>query len=450
MLPTNLAASYSGDPADPSTALHHQHHDAIHAMVNAFLPAVSRTKEEWDSSDTVLQAGQLGIASDTGEVRPGTGALPWRRLPSPVDGKVDEATLALDLRRQPGVVGDGRADDAAAITIAAVAAANLGLRLFATGNFRIGSTVRLACDVDLGGATFTYDGSGVALQLGGASVLLRRTMVLPHVVCATKPSTGWASGTVGVKAVNLNTCTVTITRVAGFETGFLAYGQGGGTAYCTVNVGHLDNNKRNLVLAADATGWSNQNTYIGGRYSHNSSEGQEVPGTRHILLESAPNPVNNNVWLNPSVEGNIVEQQIDVVGGSYNQFINPRLERSSGGRLRWGATANQNVVEGGYNAAAARVTRVPGESRNAIRASNLFELYGSSSVAVTRLQNTASDTKPALAVYGAGSVAEQDYRWGWSASKLEAKRVGESFPRLVLDGDNGRCYLGPGTAAPAA
>lgn len=450
MLPTDLAGSYADDPADPSTALHHQHHDVIHAMVNAFLPAVTRTSAEWEASDAVLETGQLGIASDTGEMRPGAGHLPWRRLPSPVDRKVDEGTLALDLRRQPGVVGDGVADDAAAITIAAVAAANLGLRLFATGSFRIGSTVRLICDADLSGATFIYHGSGVALQLGGASVLSRRTMVLPHVLCAGKPRTGWLAGTIGVKAVNLNTCTVTISRVTGFETGFLAYGQGSGTAYCTVNVGHLDNNKRNLVLGADATGWSNQNTFIGGRYSHNSSEGEDVPGTRHILLELAPNPVNNNLWLNPSVEGSTVEQQIDVSGGSYNQWINPRLERSSGGRLRWGAGANQNVVLGGYNAAAARVTRVTGESRNAIRSANLYELYGSSSVAVTRLQNTASDAKPALAIYGAGSVAEKDYRWGWSASSLEAKRTTDAFPRLILDGDNGRCYVGSGAAAPTA
>ena len=450
MLPVNLAESYDDSPADPSVALHQQHHDAIHAAINAFLPAVVKTTEEWSSSDALLQVGQLGVDSDTGEIRPGCGDKPWRRLPSPADRKVDHATLALDLRKQPGVVGDGVADDAAAISIAAVAAANLGLRLFGTGTFRIESTVRLLCDTDLGGATFNYHGSAVALQLGGASVLMRRTMVLPQVICASKRGTGWAAGTVGVKAVNLNTCTVTITRVRGFETGFLAYGQGGGTAYCTVNVGHLDNNLRNLVLAADATGWSNQNTFIGGRYSHDSGEGNDVPGARHILLEAPPNPVNNNTWLNPSIEGNTVEQQIDVRGGSYNQWINPRLERSLGGRVVWGAQATQNVIIGGYNAAAAQVTRVAGESRNTIRASNLYELYGSSSVAVTRLQNTSSDSAYALALYGSSSVAPGDHRWAWSANRLEGKRKGEQFPRLVLDGQSGRCYLGPGTVAPGA
>ena len=448
LLPTNLEGEYPDDQGDPSVRLHQEHHDAIHAAVNAFLPTVVKTSDEWTKTDLVLKAGQFGVASDTGEARPGNGTRPWAALPVPVNGKVSEGTLALNLRKQPGVVGDGVTDDAAAINRAAGAAAQLGLRLFGTGAFRTDATVVLACDTDLSGATFNYRGSGVAVQLGGSSVLFRKTMILPTVTCATKTRYGWTRGTVGVKAINLNTCFVTITRIWGFETGFYAYGQGSGTAYCTITVGHLDTNKRNLVLGADSGGWSNQNTFIGGRYSHNSAEGENLAGARHILLESTAHLINNNTWLNPSVEGNTVEQQIDVDGGCYNQWINPRFERSLGGRVRWGAKATQNLIQGGYNAGSATVVRVPGENRNAIQSPNLFELYGASGVAVTRLQNTAADFCPALALYGASSQADDAYRWRWSANQLEAKRVDQPHARLILDGTNGRYYLGNGTSAP--
>ena len=448
LLPTDLESEYPDNGSDPSVSLHQRHHDAIHAAVNAFLPALVKTSAEWSSADVILQAGQFGIDSDTGEARPGNGRQPWKTLPVPADGKVSEGTLALNLRKQPGVVGDGVADDTAAINAAAASAASLGLRLFGTGTFSTAGTVVLTCDTDLSGATLKYRGSGVAVQLGGSSVLFRKTMILPTVMCATKTRAGWTAGTVGVKAVNLNTCFVTITRIYGFETGFYAYGQGSGTAYCTVNVGHLDTNKRNLVLGADAGGWSNQNTFIGGRYGHNSGEGDNVAGARHILLERTDQLVNNNTWLNPSVEGNTVEQQIDVDGGCYNQWINPRLERSLGGRVRWGTKATQNLIQGGYSPSTATITRVTGESRNTIQSSNLFELYGSSSVAVTRLQNTSSDSLPALALYGATSLAATDYRWRWSANRLEAKRADQPHPRLILDGASGRHYLGAGTEAP--
>ena len=450
MLPTDLAANYPNDGSDPSIRLHQEHHDAIHAAVNASVASVVKASTEWAESDVVLQSGQLGLAPDTGEIRPGNGTAKWASLPSPGDDKVVEGTLVLNLRKQPGISGDGLSDDSSAINKAATAAANLGLRLFATGTFRILSTVTLIGDTDLSGALFEYYGSGIAVQLGGSPGISRKTIVLPKVRCGSKQTRGWIAGTVGVKAINLGTCFVTITGIENFETGLYVYGRGGGTAYCTFQVGHLWNNKRNMVLGADAGGWSNQNTFIGGRYSHNSVEGENVPGTRHILLETTAHPVNNNTWLNPSVEGNTVEEQIDVDGGRFNHWINPRLERSLGGRVRWGATANRNVIQGGYQAGSATITRIVGESRNVTQSSDRFEMYGASEIAVTRLQNVYSDASGVLSVYGASSLADADYRWRWSANMLEAKRATEPYPRLILDGINGRHYFGTGAVQPAA
>ena len=69
---------------------------------------------------------------------------------------------------------------------------------------------------------------------------------------------------------------------------------------------------------------------------------------------------------------------------------------------------------------------------------------------MARLQNITSDGAPALTLYGASSLAETDHRWRWSANRLEAKRAADPASRLVLDGTNGRVYLGTGAAEPTS
>ena len=162
-------------------------------------------------------------------------------------------------------------------------------------------------------------------------------MRLPRVIAGNKVIPGWGSvaGTVGAKADNLNSCAqIIVPHIQGFETGLLVYGQGNGCAYNTFQMGQLDNNKINLRIDADATGWSNQNTYIGGRYSHESAEGVAVAGARHVLMIAGlPNPINNNLWLNPSLEGNTAEFIVDAAG-SANSFISARYEATPP-RIRW-------------------------------------------------------------------------------------------------------------------
>jgi hypothetical protein len=131
-LPTNVAAAYPDDSTDPSIRLHQEHHDIIHAAVNAFMPAVVKTGAEWTTSDVVLQSGQFGVASDTGEVRPGNGSDRWNDLPSitaetmsAVSGKVDKIAVpvsALD----PAYGLTGSTDNTEAMQAALDAAAESG------------------------------------------------------------------------------------------------------------------------------------------------------------------------------------------------------------------------------------------------------------------------------------------------------------------------------------
>lgn len=363
---------------------------------------------------------------------------------------VAQTTLA-DLRSQTGVEGDGTTDDTAAINAAISGAAALGVRLIANGTFRINSTVTITGDVDLGDATFNYYGTGTAVVVGSTTSsdeVLRKTIVLPRIINAAKVGTGWAAGTIGVKAANLYSCFVTIPHVRGFETGLQVTGIGTGNVYNEFHVGHLENNKRNLHLTADATGWSNQNLYLGGRYSHESGEGTAVTGARQILIDATPNGINNNTWINPSLEGGVAEQVIDFDGGSYNIFINPRLEHPTGAPIRFGATSGLNRIIGGYKASDAVITRVSGELKNTIQAGQLFEVYGSSGDGLMRLTNTTGNASPALAI--APTADFTAWAWRHSVNDIQGKRSTDAVPRVIVDAVNGRVYAGNGTTAATA
>ena len=80
----------------------------------------------------------------------------------------------------------------------------------------------------------------------------------------------------GVLVQNCYNLDLFVPHIQNFETGLLIAGNGHGTSYCNVTLGHLDNNKHNLRFSADAGGWANQNNFYGGRLSHNSK------GTRSL------------------------------------------------------------------------------------------------------------------------------------------------------------------------
>ena len=122
LLPINLETDYPGNPSDPSVSLHQQHHDVIHAAINALLPTVVKTKTAWDSSDLILKTGQVGIVAETGEMRSGDGGQTWAKLPSPY-GTSDTGPVNV-LAAEFGV--DGGTDHTAAIQTALDAAAEAG------------------------------------------------------------------------------------------------------------------------------------------------------------------------------------------------------------------------------------------------------------------------------------------------------------------------------------
>ena len=406
-LPVNINASFDDSAADSSIALHQQHHDIIHAAVNV---------------------------------------------------QVSKGELAFNLRDQPDVVGDGKADDSVALQAALDAASTLGARAFANGTFRTTRTLCIAGSADLSDATVMYYGSGTAIEVGvSGPYLSRKTVRLPRLVAASKTKNGWGQvdGSVGVLLQNSFSLDLDIPHIQNFENGLIVAGYGRGTCYCNVTLGHLDNNKRNLRLTADTGGWANQNNFYGGRLSHNSNEGTAVPGTRHILIDATTFKVNANCFWGTSLESpNVVEYHLDCAGVD-NYFENCRWENTgTGARVIWRSDSLGNIISYGYGA---HVIVETNEARtanllNTRASSRMVGNGGATKHAVLSVENTNSSSLPAVRVMGAGAQSadvDQNTEWAMeiSAIRLAGKRTSDAFERVSVDNVNGRIYVGDGAAA---
>ena len=371
---------------------------------------------------------------------------------------VGQGQVLMDLRKQAGVVGDGVANDAAAIQTALNSAAALGLRVFARGTFKISSTVQISSAVDLSGATFNYTGAGVAVRVGvTAGFISRQDVRLPHIIHTAKTVNGWAqvAGSVGVEISNLYTGAVHVPRVNNFETGLKLNGLGQGVSYVNIHLGHLDNNKVNMQFSADATGWCNQNTILGGRMSHNSNEGVAVAGTRHVLMDLTPSKVNNNNFFGTSLESpNTVEYHLDCAG-SDNYFWGCRWENTgTGARIIWRADSIGNVVDNGFGVHTVVETKEAGTANN-VRTRGTSRMVGISANAtkpVLELENSFSASAPALRVFSAGAEstgADKTTQWAveMGVQGLKGKRPTDTNDRILADFVNGRLYVGAGTSA---
>lgn len=350
-----------------------------------------------------------------------------------------------------GLVLAGKAFDAARLQTAADRAAAEGKRLWAAGTLTTAQTLVLHCDMDLGGLTINYTGPGTAVELGDITgTTFRLAGTTPRVVNAG----AWAenAGTIGIRMINVNTSTLTIPYVRGFGVGVQLYGAGTGVVYNTVTVGHLDNNRTNLQLDRDAAGWANENIFIGGRYSHNSANGDRVPGTAHIdLVERPVNSINNNLWLKPSIEGNVAEYHAKI-SGAYNVIQSGRWESSLGPRVRWMGTAQFNALRDGYQVhmveeswegTANPTNQVTGNQQRLAdynRPALVLENTNGGAVAVVHAPGTR---KAGRAGYNVAHLAE-NWLVQLSHRFMMGKQATDTRERLLINWETGAISFGPG------
>jgi hypothetical protein len=329
-------------------------------------------------------------------------------------------------------------NDAVAATNAKGANAEL---FIPPGTYDIDGTVQIDCHLRGEQATLRYAGTGTALVIGvntSGSLTARKRFSLPRVV---KAAQDWDGTSVGVRLVNLNTCDVYIPFVQNFERGLVVYGFGGGIAYCTIKLGALWQNHKNLILDADTGGYCNQNKFDGGRLQQTIAGGavnDDTAANQILLGETADAAPNNNLFENTSFEGdNPAYYRLDI-HGRYNKFVNCRWENFvSESRVRWNADAKWNQIEGGYGADELVETVVAGSEGNVIEdrwgayvAGTNTSGFSVPTGAWTSVTGWTNDSKRAPYTSGNGSWVPRQGRWRitaqimYTANSTGVRRVG--------------------------
>lgn len=370
------------------------------------------------------------------------------------------AVAGRDIATFAGVDNTGTNECASAINTALATIAAAGQRAYAKGTFKIGSTVTIAANADLADAVFNYTAtSGTAVLVGtstSATTVQRLRVALPKIVCTSKViGSGWGSlaGTIGCDISNLYSSFVWVPSIVGFETNLRVYGKGTGCVYNQFSIGHLENGKINLLLDADATGWSNENLYLAGRYSHESAEGTDVAGTGQIKIAVTTNGINNNLFLKPCVEGVVAAYHLEISGG-YNRVVQGRYEVSGGARVRWQSNAIANTIDGGYDSGSIVETTVSGAYNNNLLSHTRHSHNrsgGTSGIQV--LENRSSSGYPATVIMAAGAKEAGDspataFTVHQGATYTRMKRSTDANDRMYFDHSNGRVYFGTGSITP--
>jgi len=385
----------------------------------------------------------------------GTGAVARN-----VEQKLQETISVEDF----GADSTGVTDSTTAIQNAINAAYTAGQQIVAYGTFKVSSKIVIKGDTDFSQATFNVYGTpAIAVEVSTGSganpttILNNSVIWLPkRIENMTKPATGWAGQGIGVRTVNLYSCQIFVGNVVNFATGLQVTSYNQNNAYNNYYLGHLENNQVNIqLIPGNAAGSANENTFIGGRCSHYSGEGTNIAGTRQILINKGTNPVNNNIFIRCSLEGDTAEYHLEC-GGSTNTFQQCRWEATTPKVYYLGDNSNQgtgNVILYGYgvdNIVYTYSGATSGSYNDAYGNKEKYISVGSS--AGIGLTQTFSSGYPIHSYYYAGTKPETASSTEWAVQHgsqyLYGKRPGDTYGRLLLNYVNGGIGFTNGTVAP--
>lgn len=269
-----------------------------------------------------------------------------------------------------------------------------------------------------------------------------RRIIFPEISNLSKTDVGWGqvANSIGIQLINPMESEFNVPTVHNFGVGLHHYGRYSDANYNIFTIGKLVNNKINLLIEADGTVTKasvNQNTYIGGRYAHFSSEQEggvnRVVGSRHIhavVKGENSSSLNNNVFINPSIEGLVDEYALlfentgSTNGVSYNTVLSARIETSKpefkkltfkGNRVRWNSLVN------GYGISANAIEEIDGAGSNSVQSQHsTSSMTGSpgTTYPVLALRNASSGSAPSLAIFSSTATDITDI--GQAGVKLGA------------------------------
>ena len=352
----------------------------------------------------------------------------------------------------------GETDDTERIKRAIAAAGDDGRVIVPPRTYYISGKITIPCHFDARGAEFIVTANipvAVEIRTGAGTTLFRnKTVYLPKI---TKQTKTWDGTDVGVEVANAYESNIYVSRVTNFSKGLKVSAYGTGNVYNNYFLGHLENNKINLSLeAGDVDAWVNENNFFGGRFSHSSSEGTNVAGARHILINQSAHPANNNVFYKPCVEGNTPEFHIECYG-QYNTFIQPRFEATTPkvkySQIDSSNYAHSNVILYGYKSEFVQITEDSNCIYNHVYTRNGFKVSGSGGTkGVFIASNTTSNNDPIFVGMPLGTVHGKDpstaYLFAIGGNYSRYKRETDAYPRMEFDHANGVVSFGNGTSSP--
>lgn len=411
-----------------------------------------------DDYDDALRA-DLAASSGTslvGFIQAGTGATA-RTL----QAKARDVVNVKDF----GAVGDGVADDTAAIQAAADYCAANNKTLVGEGSFVISSTISISCNCALGDASFYVPATTVspAVRFGpNLNVAIDcKIAELPKVYNSSKTGAGWAgfASAVGIDIANVLSSQITVPRVQGFGIGIDVGGYETGNAFNNIFIGWIVNCKTGLKLSNKGiAGYSNSNTFYGGDIFMSSSEGVSIiTGSYGVHCDQT---TNNNTFVNVSLEANQNQYQIYLHDSAFNKFITPRLEISGGGRIAFNSSFSEgcqgNIFDNGYSQDTRQFTYINQPSKyneSYDKASKYFD-FSPEGIAI-RNGGGNGPTRPHITGYASGTVnflnklpsTGTDWTYKLYGDGISFKDTAYSFATISVAASGGYIYFGRGAAA---
>jgi hypothetical protein len=186
-----------------------------------------------------------------------------------------------------GAIGDGVANDTAAIQAALNAARDSGKQIYGqVGNYRVTSTINIECSGDMSAMTIQANGTTLTpvVRLGKATGFSVGNLQirLPKIFnTARVAGDGWVgyANNIGLTVDNIVDSIVTVGEINGFGIGASIGGTDSGNQTNQYFISFIYRCRLGLLVdRKSVNGWSNENTYHIGRFRKDSNEARVISG----------------------------------------------------------------------------------------------------------------------------------------------------------------------------
>jgi hypothetical protein len=245
-----------------------------------------------------------------------------------------------------GAVGDNTSDDTDNVQAAFDDMEQGDVMIVPTGRFNISSVVFDPpddCSLLCFGNFSCYTTTGTtAFTIGSNTATSRRYNIQGLRVMSE--DIVWTENRTGIDFRNVYESYIDIREVDGFAVNVLVQGENAhGNAYNEYHLGVILNGKSGIVVNTATSGWTNENTFYGGRFTIQSGL-SDYSDTCHILLLEGSPLINNNRFICPSFEGGSEVVSVDNFA-DYTLIMWPRME--SIGNITLESTSQGCEVHGG-------------------------------------------------------------------------------------------------------